>query len=89
MARRFNVSQLLKINSLEKLSALLLNGKEVRLLVPTNFYEFQAVKQLAHWQVFYRIKPEEIFVIHDELDLLAGTAKLKQGGVGMEGITAI
>ena len=29
---------------------------------------------------FYRIKPEEILVIHDELDLPPGTAKLKQGG---------
>ncbi|SPX41773.1 peptidyl-tRNA hydrolase [Haemophilus influenzae] len=29
---------------------------------------------------FYRIKPEEILVVHDELDLPPGTAKLKQGG---------
>ena len=29
---------------------------------------------------FYRIKPEEILVLHDELDLPPGTVKLKQGG---------
>lgn len=29
---------------------------------------------------FYRIAPEEILVVHDELDLEPGTARLKQGG---------
>ena len=29
---------------------------------------------------FYKIAPEEILVIHDELDLPPGTVKLKKGG---------
>ena len=29
---------------------------------------------------FYKIEPEEILVIHDELDIQPGTAKLKLGG---------
>ena len=29
---------------------------------------------------FYRIPPENILVVHDELDLPAGTVRLKQGG---------
>ena len=29
---------------------------------------------------FYRIKPEEILVLHDELDLPPGSVKLKLGG---------
>jgi PTH1 family peptidyl-tRNA hydrolase len=29
---------------------------------------------------FFKIKPEEILVVHDELDFPAGVAKLKQGG---------
>lgn len=29
---------------------------------------------------FFKIAPEEILVVHDELDLPAGEAKLKQGG---------
>ena len=37
----------------------------------------QAVAALAG---FFRIKPEEILVAHDELDLPPGVAKLKQGG---------
>ncbi|MEB2335136.1 MAG: aminoacyl-tRNA hydrolase [Burkholderiales bacterium] len=37
----------------------------------------QAVVALAH---FYRIMPDEILVVHDELDLPPGQAKLKKGG---------
>ena len=37
----------------------------------------QAVVALAH---FYKILPDEILVIHDELDLPPGGVKLKQGG---------
>ena len=52
---------------------------EVRLLVPTTFMNLsgKAVGALAN---FYRIKPEEILVAHDELDLPPGIAKIKQGG---------
>lgn len=37
----------------------------------------QSVAALAN---FYKIPPEHILVIHDELDLPAGTARLKRGG---------
>ena len=29
---------------------------------------------------FYKIKPEEILIIHDELDIIPGKVKLKLGG---------
>ena len=29
---------------------------------------------------FYKIQPDEILVVHDELDLPPGASKLKQGG---------
>lgn len=29
---------------------------------------------------FFKIKPEEVLVVHDELDFAPGTAKIKQGG---------
>ncbi len=79
MARRFNVSLNPENKFFGKTVRTLLNGKEVRLLVPTTFMNLsgKAVGALAS---FYRIKPEEILVIHDELDLPAGVAKLKQGG---------
>lgn len=55
------------------------NGQEVWILLPTTFMNLsgQAVAALAG---FYKIKPEEILVAHDELDLPAGTAKFKTGG---------
>ena len=79
LARRFNVSLNPENKFFGKTARTLLNGKEVRLLVPTTFMNLsgKAVGALAS---FYRIKPEEILVIHDELDLPPGTAKLKQGG---------
>ncbi|HHF5173776.1 TPA: aminoacyl-tRNA hydrolase [Haemophilus influenzae] len=79
LARRFNVSLNPESKFFGKTVRALVNGKEVRLLVPTTFMNLsgKAVGALAS---FYRIKPEEILVIHDELDLPAGTAKLKQGG---------
>ena len=79
LARRFNVSLNPENKFFGKTVRTLVNGKEVRLLVPTTFMNLsgKAVGALAS---FYRIKPEEILVIHDELDLPPGTAKLKQGG---------
>ncbi|WP_118843490.1 aminoacyl-tRNA hydrolase [Haemophilus haemolyticus] len=79
LSRRFNVSLNPESKFFGKTARTLVNGKEVRLLVPTTFMNLsgKAVGALAS---FYRIKPEEILVIHDELDLPPGTAKLKQGG---------
>ena len=49
------------------------------LLLPETFmnHSGRAVAALAS---FYRIAPEDILVVHDELDLAPGTAKLKKGG---------
>jgi len=65
---------------------------ECRLLVPTTFMNRsgQATQALAN---FYRIEPEAILVVHDELDLPAGVARFKQGGGdgghnGLKDITA-
>ena len=49
------------------------------LLLPQTFMNVsgQPVQMLAG---FFKIKPEEILVVHDELDFAPGVAKLKQGG---------
>lgn len=52
---------------------------DIRLLVPTTFMNLSG-KAVAAMAKFYRIKPEEILVAHDELDLPPGTAKFKLGG---------
>ncbi|UTA47468.1 aminoacyl-tRNA hydrolase [Simiduia sp. 21SJ11W-1] len=56
-----------------------INGKDVRLLVPTTFMNRsgQSVGGLAS---FYKIAASQILVAHDELDLAPGVARLKVGG---------
>lgn len=58
---------------------LVLNGRELWLLQPQTFMNAsgRAVAAFAH---FYRLAPEEILVVHDELDLPPGIVRLKQGG---------
>lgn len=52
---------------------------EAWLLKPTTFMNASG-RSVAALARFYKIAPEEILVIHDELDLLPGTAKIKKGG---------
>ena len=49
------------------------------LLMPQGYMNAsgRAVQMLAG---FFKIRPEEILVVHDELDFAPGTAKMKQGG---------
>lgn len=56
-----------------------IKGQDCWLLIPTTFMNLsgQAVQALA---TFYRINPESILVVHDELDLPAGQARFKTGG---------
>lgn len=51
----------------------------VLLLKPTTYMNKsgQAVGALAR---FYKLTPEQVLVLHDELDLMPGQVKLKQGG---------
>lgn len=52
---------------------------EAWLLKPTTFMNASG-RSVAALARFYKIAPEEILVIHDELDLLPGNAKIKKGG---------
>lgn len=67
-------------------------GNEVWLLEPQTFMNRsgQSVGGIAR---FFKILPDEILVVHDELDLAPGVAKLKKGGSsgghnGLKDITA-
>lgn len=79
LARQFNFTLNPENKFFGKTARVVINGNEVRFLVPTTFMNLsgKAISALAN---FYRIKPEEILVIHDELDLPPGVAKIKQGG---------
>ncbi len=56
-----------------------LAGQTVWLLEPQTFMNGSG-KAVAALARFYKILPEEILVIHDELDVVPGQAKLKFGG---------
>ncbi|HCH02272.1 MAG TPA: aminoacyl-tRNA hydrolase [Vibrio sp.] len=58
---------------------IMVNGQDLRLLIPTTFMNLSG-KSVSALAKFYQIKPEEIMVAHDELDLPPGVAKFKKGG---------
>jgi PTH1 family peptidyl-tRNA hydrolase len=67
-------------------------GEEVWLLQPQTFMNRsgQSVGAICR---FYKILPEQVLVVHDELDIAPGIAKLKKGGSsgghnGLKDITA-
>lgn len=79
LARRNNIS----LRPEKKYSGLygkgLIGNELVHLLIPTTFMNRsgQAVAPLAN---FFRISVDNILIAHDELDMLPGSIKIKQGG---------
>lgn len=67
-----------------------LAGNEVWLLKPLTYMNCsgEAVSAVAN---YYKIRPEEILVAHDEMDLLPGCMRIKQGGgnAGHNGLKSI
>jgi PTH1 family peptidyl-tRNA hydrolase len=62
-----------------KFQALVGRHEQAFLLLPQSFMNAsgRAVQMLAG---FFKVKPEEILVVHDELDFEPGVARVKQGG---------
>lgn len=56
-----------------------IGGQSVWLLEPQTFMNLSG-KSVASLARFFKIAPEEILVVHDELDVVPGQAKLKFGG---------
>ena len=52
---------------------------EIWLLLPETFMN-DSGRAVAALASFYKVAPQEILVVHDELDLAPGVAKLKLGG---------
>lgn len=73
-----------------EVSRVRLSGAEVWLLKPLTFMNCsgESVSAVAN---YYKIKPEEILVVHDEMDLLPGCMRIKQGGgnAGHNGLKSI
>ena len=56
-----------------------LGGETIWLLEPQTFMNLSG-KSVAALARFFKIKPEEILAVHDELDIIPGQVKLKFGG---------
>ena len=56
-----------------------IGGENVWLLEPQTFMNLSG-KSVAALARFFKISPQEILVVHDELDVVPGQAKLKRGG---------
>ncbi|MCL2615435.1 MAG: aminoacyl-tRNA hydrolase [Dehalococcoidia bacterium] len=67
-----------------------LDGEEIILARPQTFMNAsgEAVKKLV---IKYRIKPEDLVVVHDEMDLQMGNIRMRQGGgsAGHNGVESI
>jgi PTH1 family peptidyl-tRNA hydrolase len=55
------------------------DAQSVHLLMPQTFMNASG-KSVGAFMRFYKIAAEDLLVVHDELDLLPGDARLKQGG---------
>ena len=81
LVERFAVSSGVALRKDPKYQALVgrLPDNGAWLLLPQSFMNAsgRAVQMLAG---FFKVKPEEILVVHDELDFAPGTARIKQGG---------
>lgn len=90
LARAYNVG----LREKKRLNALVgkgdVEGCPVVLTKPLTFMNKsgQAVQRVSHW---YRIPPEHILIIHDDLDLPVGRMRLRPGGSsgGHKGIRSI
>lgn len=67
-----------------------INGKAVLFLKPQTFMNLSGESVGAAMR-FYKIPIENVIVLHDELDITAGTVKIKQGGghAGHNGLKSI
>ena len=64
---------------LGKAAKIRVEGQDIHLLTPDTYMNLsgESVGPLCR---FHKITPQEVLVVHDELDLKPGTARLKQGG---------
>ncbi len=67
-----------------------IDDQDVRLLFPTTYMN-ESGRSVSAVCTFYRIQPEEILVLHDDLDLLPGQIRFKFGGglAGHNGLKSI
>lgn len=67
-----------------------IGGSKLLLLKPTTYMN-ESGRAVQAAMTFYKIKPEDVVVFHDELDLAAGKLRIKKGGghAGHNGLRSI
>lgn len=78
-ARLLKVSLLMERGHFGLVARANVSGQTLWLVEPQTFMNLSG-KCVASVARFYKIAPEEVLVVHDELDLSPGEAKLKRGG---------
>jgi PTH1 family peptidyl-tRNA hydrolase len=72
-------------NEEKKLKALIhdldINGEKVVLMKPTTFMN-ESGRAVAAYAAYYKVSPEDIIIIHDELDIPLGKIRIRFGGSG-------
>lgn len=79
LARRYNAPLKADPKYFGLTGKFLLNGQEIKLLIPTTYMNLSG-KAVAALAQFYKITPEQILVAHDEMAIAPGLAKFKLGG---------
>jgi PTH1 family peptidyl-tRNA hydrolase len=79
LARRLNVNLVMDRSYHGFVGRANLPGGPVWLLQPQTYMNLSG-KSVASLARFFKIAPEEVLVAHDELDMLPGQIKIKQGG---------
>lgn len=78
-ARLLNASLHLQTAHFGRMARAEVQGQSVWLLQPQTFMNLSG-KSVASVARFYKIEPQQVLVVHDELDLPAGQIRLKNGG---------
>ena len=79
VARRYNAVFRAESRYKSDVTHCRIDGHDCRLQKPMDFMNCSG-QPVASFAAFYRIPRQAILVVHDELDLPPGTARVKQGG---------
>lgn len=87
LAKKLNAE---KFTEEKKFKAEIAKAGDITLMKPLTFMNLSG-KAVQLYAQYFKIKPDEILVIHDELDILLGKMKIRQGGsaAGNHGIESI
>lgn len=66
------------------------NGEKIVLMKPTTFMNDSGIA-VQKYASFYKIEPQDVYILHDELDLPIGKIKIRFGGssAGHNGVNSI